>query len=47
MYLLDNIANIDVARASLHDLLSHESFKGIPLIVLANKNDLEGACTEE
>lgn len=40
-------ANIDVARASLHDLLSHESLKGIPLLVLANKNDLEGAYTEE
>lgn len=36
-----------MARAALHDLLSHESLKGIPLLVLANKNDLEGAYKEE
>ena len=33
-------SNIDIARASLHELLSNESLKGISLLVLANKNDI-------
>jgi ADP-ribosylation factor-like protein 8 len=37
------IANIDMARAQLHELLGNKSLSGIPLLVLGNKNDLEGA----
>lgn len=39
-------ASIDVARAQLHELLSNKSLAGIPLLVLGNKNDLEGSLKE-
>ncbi|TFY67866.1 hypothetical protein EVJ58_g1355 [Rhodofomes roseus] len=32
----------DTARFELHQLLSHPSLSGVPLLVLGNKNDLEG-----
>lgn len=35
-------AAVPVAKEELHDLLSKESLGGIPLLVLANKSDLEG-----
>lgn len=36
-----------MARAQLYELLSNKSLAGIPLLVLANKNDLEGALPEK
>ena len=39
--------NLEVARSELHTLLGWPSLAGIPLLVLGNKNDLEGALTEE
>lgn len=42
-----NAANIDLARAQMHELLSNKSLAGIPLLVLGNKNDLEGALSEK
>ena len=38
---------MDEARKSLHTLLEWPSLAGIPLLVLGNKNDLDGALTEE
>lgn len=38
---------MEVARAQLHELLSNKSLAGIPLLVLGNKNDLEGALQEK
>lgn len=35
-----DLANIDVARAQMHELLQNKSLSGIPLLVLGNKNDL-------
>ena len=46
MYAFLHIANIDMARAQLHELLSNKSLAGIPLLVLGNKNDLEGSLQE-
>ena len=37
------LANIDLARAQLHELLQNKSLVGIPLLVLGNKNDLAGS----
>jgi ADP-ribosylation factor-like protein 8 len=39
--------HLDISKAQLNSLLDHESLKGIPLLVLANKNDLEGALAKE
>lgn len=30
----------------MHELLQNKSLAGIPLLVLGNKNDLEGSLTE-
>lgn len=38
-----NSANIDLARAQLHELLQSKSLAGIPLLVLGNKNDIAGS----
>ena len=38
---------MDEARRALHLLLEWPSLEGIPLLVLGNKNDIEGALTEE
>jgi ADP-ribosylation factor-like protein 8 len=35
------------AKSELYDLLSKDGLKGIPLLVLGNKNDLEGALTSK
>ena len=40
-------ANIDMARAQMHELLNNKSLAGIPLLLLGNKNDLEGALPEK
>ena len=39
--------NIDIAKTQLHQLLSWPSLEGIPLILLGNKNDIEGSLGEE
>jgi hypothetical protein len=44
---LTHPANIDLARAQLHELLANKSLAGIPLLALGNKNDLEGALSEK
>ena len=38
--------NLDVAKTQLEQILSWESVEGIPLLVLANKNDLPDCYTE-
>lgn len=43
----NNTANIDLARAQLHELLLNKSLSGIPLLVLGNKNDLAGCLKEQ
>jgi ADP-ribosylation factor-like protein 8 len=41
------MTNMEIAKENLHQLLSWPSLQGIPLLVLGNKNDVEGALTEE
>lgn len=38
---------MEEARTQLHQLLDWPSLDGIPLLILGNKNDLDGALTEE
>lgn len=38
---------MEEARKQLHELLEWPSLDGIPILVLGNKNDLDGALTEE
>lgn len=38
---------MEMAKHQLHQLLAWPSLAGIPLLVLGNKNDLDGALTEE
>ena len=49
MYVVDSAdsGNIDVAKLQLHQLLAWPSLEGVPLLVLGNKNDLEGAMEEK
>ena len=42
-----DFGNLDIAKTQLHQLLSWPSLEGIPLLVLGNKNDLEGSLNEE
>jgi small GTP-binding protein len=42
-----DISNLDESRKELHALMQCPSLVGIPLLLLGNKNDLEGALTEE
>ena len=42
-----DFGNIELAKTQLHQLLSWPSLQGIPLLVLGNKNDLDGALNEE
>ena len=37
---------MDVAKLQLHQLLAWPTLEGVPLLVLGNKNDLEGAFNE-
>jgi len=45
--MLINAANIDMARAQMHELLNNKSLAGIPLLLLGNKNDVEGSLPEK
>jgi len=49
IYVVDSVdlSSMEEARKQLHDLLSWPSLEGIPLLLLGNKNDVEGALTEE
>lgn len=49
MFVVDStdISNLEEARSQLHSLIAFPSLVGIPLLLLGNKNDLEGALTEE
>jgi ADP-ribosylation factor-like protein 8 len=38
---------IDVAKQDLHELLGRASLQGIPLLVLGNKNDLDGSLSPQ
>ena len=38
---------MEEARNNLHQLLEWPSLEGIPLLILGNKNDMDGALTEE
>ena len=38
---------MDEAKKNLHQLLEWPSLQGIPLLILGNKNDVDGALTEE
>ena len=38
---------MEEARENLHKLLEWPSLDGIPLLILGNKNDIDGALTEE
>ena len=38
---------MDESRRNLHTLLDWPTLQGIPLLILGNKNDLDGALTEE
>lgn len=39
--------NLPVSKSELHDLLSKPSLNGIPLLVLGNKIDKQGALSKE
>ena len=49
IFVIDSVdlATMDEARRNLHTLLDWPTLQGIPLLVLGNKNDLDGALTEE
>jgi ADP-ribosylation factor-like protein 8 len=48
VYVVDSadVGNIDVAKIQLHQLVSWPSLEGVPLLVLGNKNDLDGSLNE-
>lgn len=48
VYVVDSadVGNLDVAKLQLHQLLTWPTLSGIPLLVLGNKNDLNGALNE-
>ena len=49
IFVVDSVdfASIDIARLELQSLLSAQTLVVIPLLVLGNKNDIEGALNEE
>ena len=49
VYVVDSVdlGAMDEARTQLHKLLEWPSLQSVPLLILGNKNDLEGALTEE
>ena len=49
VFVVDSVdlTKVDEARQNLHVLLDWPTLQGIPLLVLGNKNDLDGALTEE
>ena len=42
-----DLSVMDEAKENLHKLLEWPSLDGIPLLILGNKNDVDGALTEE
>lgn len=48
IYVVDSadVGNLDVAKLQLHQLLAWPSLDGLPLVVLGNKNDKDGALSE-
>ena len=48
IYVIDSTdwARIDVAREELHELLHEEDLKYAPVLILANKQDLNGAMSK-
>lgn len=49
MFVIDSVdlSSMDDARKQLHTLLDWPSLEGIPVLLLGNKNDVDGALTEE
>ena len=49
IFVVDSVdlATMDESRQNLHTLLDWPTLQGIPLLILGNKNDLDGALTEE
>ena len=49
IFVVDSVdlATMDESRRNLHTLLDWPTLQGIPLLILGNKNDLDGALTEE
>ncbi len=49
VYVVDgqDLSCMEESRKKLHELLEWPSLDGIPVLILGNKNDLEGALTEE
>ena len=49
LFVVDSadLANIDQAKIQLFQLISWPSLAEIPLLVLGNKNDIEGCLNEE
>jgi ADP-ribosylation factor-like protein 8 len=49
VYIVDSadIGNLDVSKNQLIQLLAWPSLEGVPLLVLGNKNDLEGSLNEK
>ena len=46
MFVVDSCCNdddVDLAAAELQEVLSHSSLESLPLLVLANKQDVNGA----
>jgi ADP-ribosylation factor-like protein 8 len=48
VYVVDSadVGSLDISKTQLHQLLSWPSLSGIPLLVLGNKNDLQGSLNE-
>ena len=42
-----DVGNLDVSKNQLIQLLAWPSLEGVPLLVLGNKNDLEGSLNEK
>lgn len=49
VYVVDahDRANFEASKSCLHDLVAKGALANIPLLVLANKNDMPGSCDEK
>ncbi|XP_019729815.1 ADP-ribosylation factor-like protein 14 [Hippocampus comes] len=49
MFVVDSAdqGRLDEARKELHQMLKFESLRGVPLVILSNKQDLHGALSSE
>lgn len=49
VYVVDasNLEQIDASKAELHELIAKPSLEGIPLLILGNKCDVDGALSVE